>query len=144
MEKYYIINQPPLAEKYIFLVDDKSEKVNYGLTTDIDKINYNRKILGENFNIEIKVGLLMAESPGTTAVFQLGNFITVLELRKDQKAGKMAFFDCIIDMPRNELNDMLVKAYSQNIANEWFKHYDYLNANFSLENDIIELYKPDF
>jgi hypothetical protein len=144
MEKYYIINQPPLVEKYTFLVDDISDKVNYGLATDINKINYNIKLLGESFNIDIKVGLLMAESIGTTAVFELGNFISVLELHKNQKEGKMTFFGCNINMEREEINDILVKRYSQNIANEWFKHYDIIISNYSIENDIIQLHKPNF
>ena len=144
MKKYCSINQPPLAEKYVFLVDDISDKLNYGKTTDIDKLNYNVKLLGEKFNIEMQVGAMMAESKGITAVFALGNFITVLEIMKDFKKGKMAFFDRILDMERSAINEMLVNAYSKNIANEWFKQYDALNLNFSEENDIVELYKPHF
>lgn len=144
MEKYYLIEQPPLAEKYTFLVDDISDKVNYGRATDIDKINYNRKIMGEKFNIDVKVGLLMAESKGSTFVFDLGQFICVLELRADQKEGKMTFFDCVIDMPKSDINKMLVDAYSQNIANEWFKVQERLLANLSPETDIVRLHKPEF
>ena len=144
MEKYYLIEQPPLAEKYTFLVDDISDKVNYGRTTDIDKINYNRKIMGEKFDIDVKVGLLMAESKGSTFVFDLGQFICVLGLRADQKEGKMTFFDCVIDMPKNDINKMLVNAYSQNIANEWFKVQERLLADLSPETDIVRLHKPEF
>ena len=144
MEKYYLIEQPPIAEKYTFLVDDISDKVNYGRATDIDKINYNRKLMGEKFDIDLKVGLLMAESKGSTFVFDLGTFITVLELRADQKEGKMTFFDCVIDMPKSDINKMLVDAYSQNIANEWFKIQERLLENFPLENDTVRLHKPEF
>lgn len=144
MEKYYIIEQPPLAEKYTFLVDDISEKVNYGRTTDIDKINYNLKLMGEKFNIDVKIGLLLAESKGSTFVFDLGHFITVLELRGDLKEGKMTFFDCLIDMPKHELNEMLANAYSQNIANEWFKLQEKLLLDLIPETNIVQLYKPNF
>jgi len=144
MEKYYIIEQPPISDNYTFLVDDISNKVNYGLTTDIDKINYNRKIIGENFNIDIKIGLLMSKSKGSTFVFDLGNFITVLELRADELEGKMAFYDCFIDMPKEALNNILTQAYSQNIATEWFKVQEKLLENFSLKNDIVRLFKPVF
>jgi hypothetical protein len=39
MEKHFLIEQPPLSAKYKLLVDDMSEKRNFGVTTDIDKIN---------------------------------------------------------------------------------------------------------
>ena len=144
MKKYFIIEQPPICEQYTFLVDDISDKKNYGLATDIDKINYNRKILGENFNIDIKVGLLMAESKGSTFVLDLGHFICILELKADEKEGKMAFFDCVIDIPKSELNEILVKRYSQNIANEWFKIQDILLQDLKDETDIVRIYKPEF
>ena len=86
----------------------------------------------------------MAESKGGTFVFDLGHFIVVLELRSDQKEGKMAFYDCVIDIPKEELNKILVERYSQNIANEWFKLYDILNADLKQEDDIVQLYKPEF
>jgi len=144
MKKYYLIEQPPVARKYTFLVDDISDKLNYGLATDIHKINYNLKLMGEKFNIDVKVGLLMAESKGSTFVFDLGHFISILELRADQQEGKMAFYDCVIDIPRSELNEILVKRYSQNIATEWFKVHDRLNVNLSPETDIVQIIKPDF
>src|SRR5690606_42126200 len=111
---------------------------------DIDKINYNRKMIGENFNIDVKIGVLMSQSKGSTFVFELGNFITVLELRADELEGKMAFYDCIMDMPRAVLNNILTYASSQNIATEWFKVQEKLLENFSQENDIVRLLKPDF
>ncbi len=144
MEKYYLIEQPPIAEKYTFLVDDISDKVNYGQATDIDKINYNRRLIGEKFNIDLKVGLLMAESKGSTFVFDLGYFVTVLELRADLQEGKMTFFDCLIQMPKQGLNKILVDAYSQNIANEWFRIQERLLKKLTSETDIVRLYKPDF
>jgi len=144
MKKYYIVQQPPLAEKYTFLVDDVSEVVNYGLATDMDKINYNRKIMGESFNIDIKVGLLMAESKGATFVFDLGRFVTVLELRADEKEGEMAFYDYDVNATREELNKILVERYSQNIANEWFRIQKELLEDFIPEDDVVRLHKPDF
>jgi len=69
MKKYYIIEQPPISDKYTFLVDNISNKVNYGLTTDIEKINYTIKVIGENFNIDVKIGLLISQSKGSTFVF---------------------------------------------------------------------------
>ena len=61
-----------------------------------------------------------------------------------QKEGKMTFFDCVINMPKDDINKMLVDAYSQNIANEWFKVQERLLSNLSPETDIVRLYKPEF
>ena len=142
MKKYFLIPQPPITEKFTFLVDDISEKKNWGLTEDIDKIEYNRKLLGENFNVDLKVNLLMSEKD-VTNIFTLGNFITVLEMREDQKEGRMTFFDCVMDMPKDELKYMIGEVFSKNIVEEWIKFYDLLNLDFSEENDIVDLFKPE-
>jgi len=42
----------------------------------------------------------------------------------------MAFYDCVIDMPKEALNNILTQAYSQNIATEWFKVQKKLLENF--------------
>ena len=141
MKKYFLIPQPPITEKFTFLVDDISEKKNWGLTIDADKIAFNRKLLGENFNIDLKVNLLMTEK-GIAKIFTLGNFITVLEMREDQKEARMTFFDCVMNMPKDELKYMIGEVFSKNIVEEWIKFYDLLNLDFLEENDLVELYRP--
>ena len=141
MEKHFLVLQPPFAEKYSFLVDDISNKSNWGSTTDIDKINYNRKLLGEDFNIDIKVNLLLSEKGGTS-VLPLGRFITIIQLREDENMGRMTFFDFDTSGSKTEIEQMLKTAYSENIVDAWFKVYDILKKEFQEEDDNVALLKP--
>lgn len=142
MKKYFLVPQPPATDKYTFLVDDISNKKNWGKTTDIDKIEFNRRLLGEEINIDINVKLLFTEQ-GSTTVFPLGRFITVLQISKDESKGAMTFLDFDTKATRNELREMIGKQFSDNIINEWLKVYDILVLEFKPEDDCVRIEKPD-
>ncbi len=143
MKKYYLINQPPFAEKFTFLVDDITDNKNWGMTTDLEKIKYNRKIFGEDIDIDIQIRQCLAEK-GTTAVFSFGRFIIIFEIRKDNKSGRMIFFDFETDLTKKEIETALSHTYSENIIKAWFKSYDELAKNFNSINDLAILLKPEF
>ena len=48
-----------------------------------------------------------------------------------------------MDMPKDELKYMIGEVFSKNIVEEWIKFYDLLNLDFSEENDIVDLFKPE-
>lgn len=143
MEKNFIVPQPPVTEKYRLLVDDMSEKRNFGFTSDIDKIRYNKNILGDDFNMDLTIKNMFTDE-GITSVFPIGCFITVLQLKKDETEGKMTFFDFDIDTDKAGLRDILKQQFSENIVNAWFDVYDLLRSDFSEEDDLFELFRPDF
>lgn len=142
MEKYYLIKQPPLVSKFTLLVDDINESGNLGITTDLEKIEYNRKIFGEDIDIDIQIRQCLTED-GTTVVFSFGRYIVVFQIRKDSKAGKIIFYDFQTDFTRKELEDILNSFYSENIVKAWFKSYDVLIENFTEQNDLAVLHKPE-
>ncbi|MEM7085239.1 MAG: hypothetical protein AAF489_03605 [Bacteroidota bacterium] len=142
MNKHYLLKQPPLAEKFTFLVDVITDDGNYGLATDIDKVNYNRQLIGE-LNKDVKIGLLMSENKGSTFVFDLGNFITVLEISSDELDGMMAFYHCVVDVGQDQLLPLLEARYSKKVAREWFALQEKMLANFSPDHDIVQLHRPE-
>ncbi len=133
---FYFIPQPPLSNKFNFLVDDLGDKLPWGRTADIAKIDYNRKLLGEDFNLDLKEKMKLAKE-GMTMIFPVGRYITILKLRADEKEGSMTFMDYQIELPREEIKSMLLERFSENIANEWLKHYDKFQVNFDEEDDVV-------
>ena len=142
MKKHFIIPQPPLVEKFTFLVDNISDNRNWGKTTDIDKIEYNRRLLGEDMNIELDVNLQFTDT-GMTTVLPLGRFITVLQISKDESKGSMTFFDFQTNATRDELKEMIGKVYCENLKNQCFKFYDIILIDFKNEDDCVQLLKPE-
>jgi len=142
MKKYHFINQPPIVKKFTLLVDDITESENWGTTIDLEKIEYNRQIFGEDIDIDVQIRQCLTEE-GTTAVFPFGRFITIFQIRKDSKKGQMTFFDFQTDFTRKELEGLLQPLYSENIVKAWFKAYDVLVENFTELNDLVGLYKPE-
>jgi hypothetical protein len=142
MKKYFLIPQPPLSKFFTFLVDDINENKNFGTTTDIDKIDYNRQLLGEEFNTNFKVSLLMTDKGGT-GVFPIGKFITVIAIRDDEKKGSMTFMDYNISLPKEELREMLLSTFSENVTNRWLLIQESMRKDFTNEDDNVILLKPD-
>jgi len=142
MKKYYLINQPPIVENFSLLVDEIAENKNWGMTNDLDKIEYNRNLIGKDFDVDLEIRQCLS-GEGTTTIFNFGRFITVFQLRKDSKKGKMTFFDFETKLTRIEIENILESAYSNNIINAWFNCYDELKKSFTEANDIVILHKPE-
>jgi len=143
MKKHFLISQPPLTEKYSFLVDDINQFGNWGVATDIDKIEYNRNLLGDDFNIDIKIKMLFTQK-GMTFVVPIGRFITIVKIRADEKEGSMTFLDFDTGYSRGAMEVILEEAgYSVSIVNDWLKYYDFMLSEFSAEQDNVVLLKPD-
>ena len=139
MKKFYLIPQPPLTQRYSLLVDDMSDKKNYGRTTDIDKIKYNQDILGKEFELEVKIKNMYSDE-GITTVFPVGSFIVVLQLKKDETKGQMTFFDHVVNTSKEELRTMLLQGFSENIVDGWFQVFDALNSEDRVTSDNFDLY----
>ena len=141
MEKQFLVPQPPLTEKYRLLVDDMSDNETFGTATDINKIRYNIKLLGDNFDMDLTIKNMFTKE-GITGVFPIGRFITILQLKKDETEGRMTFFDFDIDITL--VKPIISAMYSENVVKEWTKVQDLLLLELSDEDDLFELFRPEF
>ncbi len=56
----------------------------------------------------------------------------------------MAFYHCEINVPKDDLRNILIDRYSLNIAMEWFKIYDFIHENLARIRDNVQIYKPNY
>ena len=141
MKKHFLIPQPPIAEKLTFLVDDLNETRTVGIATDLDKIEYNLKLIGDDFNQDLEIGINFLEK-GITDVVDLGRYISVVAIKKDQTEGKMYFFDSTVDFSRDELIEQMEMLFNESIANKFISIYDLMVSESSPSFDNVELLIP--
>ena len=141
MKKFFLIPQPPISDKLTFLVDDLNETRTFGVTTDFDKIEYNLKLMGEEFSQELEIGINFNET-GITDVIDLGRYIAVVAIRKDKKEGNIHFFDTTTNFSRQELFEQMQFLFSDNIAEKFIEIYDLMKSS-SKNLDCVELLVPD-
>jgi len=141
MKKYFLIPQPPVADKLTFLVDDLNETRTFGVTTDLDKIEYNLKLMGDDFNQDLEIGMNFLEK-GITDVIDLGRYIAVVGIKKDKTEGKMHFFDSTADFTRKELIAQMELLFTKNIAKKFINIYDIMVSESSPNFDNVELLVP--
>ena len=141
MKKYFLIPQPPVADKLTFLVDDLNENRTFGVTTDLDKIEYNLKLMGDDFNQDLEIGINFLEK-GITEVIDLGRYIAVVGVKKDKTEGKIHFFDSTANFTRAELVAQMELLFSKNIAKKFINIYDIMVSESSPNFDNVELLVP--
>ncbi|NCQ11973.1 MAG: hypothetical protein GW809_07515 [Bacteroidetes bacterium] len=141
MKKYFLVPQPPLSNKLTFLVDDLNETRTVGIATDLDKIEYNLKLIGDDFNQDLEIGINFLEK-GITDVVDLGRFISVVAIKKDRTKGKMYFFDSNINFSREELIEQMEMLFDENIAKKFITIYDLMVLESSPSFDNVELLIP--
>ena len=141
MKKYFLVPQPPVADKLTFLVDDLNETRTFGVTTDLDKIEYNLKLMGDDFNQDLEIGINFLEK-GITEVINLGRYIAVVGVKKDKTEGKIHFFDSTANFTRAELIAQMELLFSKNIAKKFINIYDIMVSESSPNFDNVELLVP--
>ena len=139
MKKKFILEQPPFANKFKLLVDESIDFGKVGFTTDLDKIEYNLELISKEFKESVDLHNLFTDK-GITAIFPVGKYITILELKKDKTKGIMALCDFKRFENISETRNILEKEYSENIIKEWFKVYYILTSEFSEDEDLFELF----
>ena len=138
MKKYFLYPQPPISEKFTFLVDDINENKTFGITTDFDKIEYNLKLIGKDFNQDLEIGINFMEK-GITAVIDVGRYISVVGIKKDKSEGKIYFFDSTTKFTRNELIGQIEYLFSKTIAKKFIDIYDLMKDESTPFIDNVEL-----
>ena len=141
MKKYFLIPQPPISDKLTFLVDELTENRTFGVTNNLDKIEYNLKLMGEDFNQDIEIGLNFLEK-GITEVIDLGRYIAVVGIKKDKTEGRIHFFDSNADFTREELIEQIELLFTENIAEKFINIYDIMVSESSQNFDNVELLVP--
>lgn len=140
MKKEYLVLQPPFAEKYTFLVDDMDKNSMCGVTTDIEKVSYNLRLLGTDFNLNREIQTALSDK-GISFVYPIGRFVTIIKIRKDEKEGNMMFCDFEAGESIDSIRDMIKKSFSENIFNKWVELQDIMleEKDFIVDNVILSL-----
>jgi|GEM_PF-5016395 len=141
-KRTYLIQQPPSIPKYRIIVDEMRSKRNYGQTYDLDKIAYNLKQFGQELIEEIKIQNLFTTT-GVTFVFNLGRFISVLGMAKEENEGSMIFYDFDVNMSTAEIRELLILRYSEKIVEQFLGLQKQMIANFDINDDKFDLYVPN-
>jgi hypothetical protein len=142
MANYEWILQPPQTDKYTFLVDEISDYATYGRTRDMDKINYNRTLMGVNFNMEVGVNTALSNA-GISAVLPLGRFITIFQTSRDEQLGAMTFIDYEIGMTNDQFRTLLSSAFRTDLVDACLDLLNLLKSDFTPSDDIVRLEQVD-
>ena len=139
MATRFIVPQPPLNDKYQLLVEEISVSGDWGMTTDIDMINYNLKLLEVEFGMSIQKDL-PTSTKGISGVVPIGKFITIIQIKKGESEARMLFYDFNVDLEK--VFERLNKTFSENVVTKWMELYHSMRLNFSEAGDRVELFKP--
>lgn len=142
MKKYFFIPQPPLTRQVSFLVDDISDKSNWGRTTDSDKVEYNFNLIDSNFKLDLEIQTAFVKK-GLSKVLPLGRFITVITANKEFTSVDMTFYDFDIPIDKAVLSNTLLEQYTENIVISWFEVQSFLQNHFTDKDDTVALLKPN-
>ena len=143
MRKHFLVPQPPLSDKYRLLVDDINETETFAMTLYIDKVWYNRKIIGEDMSIMLETYTALSDK-GTTVLQPIGRYITIWQISKDEKTQRIWFIDHESNLSFREVGRQIMGDYfSDYVYNEFEKIHSEMRRIFSNEMDIVQLVLPD-
>ena len=142
MRKHFLIEQPPLVDKYRLLVDDINETETFAMTLDIDKVWYNRKVIGEDMSIMLEAYTALSDN-GTTVLQPIGRYITIWQISKDEKTQRIWYIDHESEISFREVGKQIMgDFFSDNVYDEFEKIQTELRSLFSDDLDIVELVLP--
>ena len=139
MNTFLFVEQPPLTSKFNFLVDGLTPNKQYGEANDIEKIEYNLDLLGNDINIDTEVYATLLTKKSLATVIPIGRYITILLLNKERDSGRMVFIEFDTRKDINELKQIIMDEYDTNIANEWLLVYEKYKQHYLVEDDNAEL-----
>lgn len=143
MEMYSHIPQPPKSRKFHFLVDDINETKTLAQTFNLEKIEYNFRLIDQSFRQDFEIAHAFSSS-GSKDVLDIGRYIVVVSLRKDKKEGTMTFFDSSTNFTRKEIEQQLrfLFKYSDFIIDRFLTIYDLMSEGEVPFRDLAELIIP--
>jgi hypothetical protein len=140
MNKYDYLSQPK-EPRLVFLIDFWGVPNRLGATSEIDKIEYNLNLM-EDY---VKLGTEIYDDysiNGTTSVFPVGRFITILQLMKGRQSGCMTFFEFNRNKSSLEMKEVITESFGIAVAEEVMKINWKMIENFKGEDDLVELIIP--
>lgn len=135
MRNFDWVLQPPLADKVTFLVDDLEPSGGYGITQDIEKIDYNRRHLGVDNNLDIGIQTSLSTAGGISSVVPLGRYITFIQIKSNEQKGIMWFIDFRKVKSPKEMREILYNAMSETMADHWFSVQSQMAASYDPTSD---------
>jgi hypothetical protein len=139
MIKAYFIEQPPISEKFSFIVDDINEFGTRGYTKDISKIKYNLQLIPENLRDDLKIGMLLKEK-GAITVFPFGRYFIRLTLNVEETEGTLNMFDFKAIDDLSELSEIIKVEPTDSIKKMWENAFNFLRATYEEdESDIVKM-----
>ena len=140
MRKHFLIEQPPISSKYRLLVDNINDTTTFAMTTDVDKVWYNRKVLGDDMSILLETYTALSDN-GTTVVLPAGRYVTIWQITKDEKTQRIWFIDHSSNISFRHLGKQIMgdTYFSDNVYNEFERIQELLRSSFNPDLDIVEL-----
>ena len=139
MNTFLFVEQPPLTSKFNFLVDGLTPNKQYGEANDIEKIEYNLDLLGNDIKLDTEVYATLLTKKSLATVIPIGRYITILLLNKERDSGRMVFIEFDTRKDINELKQIIMEEYDTNIVNEWLLVYEKYKQHYLFEDDNAEL-----
>jgi hypothetical protein len=126
--------------KLVLLADELNFDQTFGVTKSILKIRRNLHVIGFDLNNEFEKELANANHE-LICIWQLGRYISVINVKKDKREGIMLFFEFIRGNHafRQFALQMLESLFCEKVALAFEKHYEEMSAGFSTDDDIVEL-----
>lgn len=126
--------------KLVLLADELNFDQTFGVTKSILKIRRNLHVIGFDLNNEFEKELANANHE-LICIWQLGRYISVINVKKDKQQGVMLFFEFIRGNYafRQFAMQMLESLFCDKVALAFERHYDEMSSGFSTEDDIVEL-----
>ena len=126
--------------KLVLLADELNCDQTFGVTKSILKIRRNLHVIGFDLNNEFEKELANANHE-LICIWQLGRYISVINVKKDKKQGVMLFFEFKKDNYafRQFALQMLDSLFCERVSVAFEKHYEEMTCGFCADDDIVEL-----
>jgi hypothetical protein len=126
--------------KLVLLADELNFDQTFGVTKSVLKITRNLHVIGFDLNNEFEKELANANHE-LICIWQLGRYISVINVKKDKKQGVMLFFEFIKDNYsfREFAMQMLESLFCERVSLAFAKHYEEMTTGFCPDDDIVEL-----
>lgn len=126
--------------KLVLLADELNFDQTFGVTKSILKIRRNLHVIGFDLNNEFEKELANAQHE-LICIWQLGRYISVINVKKNKEQGVMLFFEFTRENQafKQFALQMLESLFCEKVSLAFEKHYEEMTTGFSSDDDIVEL-----
>ncbi len=116
----------------ICLVDDVNKTSAYGYTDSKLKVQYNLDVLGDKINKSEFNQLLYNSKNGLITLYSFGQYIIILQMKKDKTEMEMYFLDYKIEY--SDIDIGFAGMFSENIK------YEFKRIKYQIENSLVDTF----